>query len=46
MEERELSDVSDSVSCTACPQYYTPIMDGSFFSKSRLTVEMITNDSS
>ena len=40
MEERERSDVSDGVSWY-CPQYYTrkTIRDGSFFSKSRLTLQ-------
>ena len=40
MEERERSDVSDGVSWY-CPQCYTrkTIRDGSFFSKSRLTLQ-------
>ena len=40
MEERERSDVSDGVSWY-CPQCYTrkTIREGSFFSKSRLTLQ-------
>ena len=40
MEERERNDISDSVSW-CCPQHYTrkTIRDGSFFSKSRLTLQ-------
>ena len=40
MEERERSDISDGVSWY-CPQCYTQktIRDGSFFSKSRLTLQ-------